>query len=152
MGNNSGCCTVPTDHVLPLSEPGSCGKAYGLAFLLLGMTLFSPRISSSQAHWASPPSQRSALSSACVCRARQCSCYWTSFQELEARFTQRLRHGSGKGGGREHGGKLPLSMEQCQRKEWGRSGRVEHPTHGSLLKHSFPRQETSGMGTIARLY
>lgn len=35
-------------------------------------------------------------------------------------------------------------------REW--SSRVEHPTHHSLLRHSFPRPETSGMGVTARLY
>lgn len=51
---------------------------------------------------------------------------------------------------REHGGKLPLSVEQCQRKERERrSSRVEHPTHHNLRKHSLPRPKTSGMGVSA---
>ena len=57
-------------------------------------------------------------------------CYWKGFQELEARFTQRVNHGR-KGGGR--GGRVSGSVPQrgAQQEKAGRSGQCSRdPTAG----------------------
>lgn len=99
------------------------------------------------------------LSSQSVLSSLLCLCFQSSSRPLLLDKLPRARgqvHSEAtpwewKRRGREHGGKLPLSMEQCQRKEWERSRGVEHPTHRSLLKHSSPRPEISRMGVAARL-
>lgn len=104
----------------------------------------SPQTPSRQGHWASPPCQGSGwpVLSPLLCLCLQSSATFLLLDQLpraRGQVHSEATPWEWKRRGREHGGKLPLSMEQgLQRREWKRGGTIKHPTH-----HSQEPAETS---------
>lgn len=104
----------------------------------------SPQNPSRQGHWASPPSHGSGwlVLSPLLCLCLRSSATFLLLDELpraRGQVHSEATPWEWKRRGREHGGKLPLSMEhRLQRREWKRGSRLKHPTH-----HSQEPAETS---------
>lgn len=104
----------------------------------------SPQTPSRQGHWASPPSQGSGwpVLSPLLCLCLRSSATFLLLDELpraRGQVHSEATPWEWKRRGREHGGKLPLSMEhRLQRREWKRGSKLKHPTH-----HSQEPAETS---------